>query len=71
MHGVQQMSASGSVDTRFVFVKPPSFVELEKQLGQHVTENDKQIQGDQENEGLTWKNAVNVGFYDAELSRSP
>lgn len=44
MHGIQQIIATSSLDARYVFVKPPSFEELEKRLRLRGSETEEQIQ---------------------------
>ncbi|KAH8703063.1 guanylate kinase [Talaromyces proteolyticus] len=43
MQGVQQMKESGSIDARYVFIKPPSFHALEARLRNRATEEEVDI----------------------------
>lgn len=44
MHGIQQIKANKSLDARCVFIKPPSFEELEQRLRQRGTETEEEVQ---------------------------
>ncbi|KAF9892259.1 hypothetical protein FE257_002036 [Aspergillus nanangensis] len=44
MEGVKQMRANDSIDARYVFIKPPTFEDLEKRLRGRGTEKDEDIQ---------------------------
>jgi guanylate kinase len=44
MEGVKQMQANHSIDARYIFIKPPSFETLERQLRNRSTENKEDIQ---------------------------
>ena len=44
IQGIRQIKANSSIDARYVFIKPPSFKELEARLRNRSTESEEDIQ---------------------------
>lgn len=65
MHGVQQIKANKSLDARCIFIKPPSFEQLEERLRQRGTESEEQIQGRLGEAKMELDNAVASNSYNA------
>lgn len=64
VHGVQQIKANKSLDARCVFVKPPSFEELEQRLRQRGTETKDEVQRRLRRAKYELEIANSAGLYD-------
>ncbi|KAI1134938.1 guanylate kinase [Hypoxylon sp. FL0543] len=65
MQGIQQVKAGSEIDARYVFVKPPSFEELEARLRSRGTEREEDVQKRLSQAKVELGYAETSGVYDA------